>query len=270
MSDVIFAPDIYRAYNLDLRNLSDAEAAQHFAANAGERRVYGQTSSSQAFLSMRWLRGSGLEVGAGGHPTPLFGDAKAQLNDCDEALAFGGEHLDYRISIDSPEFREIGKTFDFTIACHVLEHADSFLRAIENLVAVTRKRGIVYLVLPDIDWLLDRTWLPYFDFEHHVTEYHEPLHFAKQHDDLYIKGWGNATLAFNEHAELSFEYKAALQTGYIPQSMRFMHHKHNYPFQDWIDMLLRARTFLGNTFRLMDARFGHERLDCHFILEVSG
>jgi hypothetical protein len=41
---------------------------------------------------MRWLRGNGIEVGAGANPVRLFGDASAQMSDCDGTASYMLEH----------------------------------------------------------------------------------------------------------------------------------------------------------------------------------
>ncbi|MFV0675233.1 methyltransferase domain-containing protein [Variovorax sp. tm] len=268
MTAVSFSPEIYRSYNLDLRHLSDEEAAAHFAAFPGERRVHASTADTRSFLSMRWLRGNGVEIGAGSNPTPLFGNAVALVADCDRDLVFGGRHLDLHKSLDAADFAASGKIFDFAIASHVLEHVDSVLRSLENLISVTKVGGIVYVVFPDIEWLNDVRWIPEFDFGHHVAEYSETMVFAELHDTLYLDAVDWAAIENNEHAQISEEYRRALRARSIPQSMRFMHHKHNYTMQGWLDLVTAARGFLRNTFRVVDVRYGHERKDCHFVLEV--
>jgi SAM-dependent methyltransferase len=265
-----FSPDIYRNYNLDLRHLTDSELLEHFHKYPHERRIYGNTSTTIETLSMRWLRGNGIEVGAGANPTPLFGDARARLSDCDETLAFGGNRIDVQYSIDDPEFsRQNRARYDFAIASHVLEHADSFLRAVENLLLITRAGGVVYIVLPDINFLLDKNWLPNFDFEHHITEYHKPLTHANLHDRLYISGSGEGILHTNQVAHLSKKYQAAVLSGHIPADQRFLHHKHNYGFNDWLGILHLTQGFFRGKFAFLDVRYGHERSDCHFVLGVS-
>jgi hypothetical protein len=266
---IAFSADVYRRYNLDIRHLTDNELLEHFQKNPQERRIYSNTSTTVEALSMRWLRGNGIEVGAGADPTPLFGDARTTMSDCDETLAFGGKRIDAQYSIDDPEFARANLArYDFAIASHVLEHADSFLRAVENLLAITRAGGVVYIVLPDINFLLDKNWLIYFDFEHHVAEYDEPLVHAELHDRLYISGAGEGILHTNEVAQLSKEYQAAVLSGHIPARQRFLHHKHNYSFNDWLAILQQTQGFFRDKFAFLEVRYGHERQDCHFVLEV--
>ena len=266
----LFDAEVYRAHNTDLREMTDFQLREHCSQFANERRIYGNTSSTAEFLSMRWLRGSGMEVGAGSHPTRLFGNAKAIAGDCDKALVFGGKSLDFVCSLDDPEF-PVGHLdrFDFVVASHVLEHVDSFLRALENLFSVTRAGGIIYIVLPDIEILGDKYWLPFFDFEHHRREYLEPLAYATLHDQLYIVGSGIGNLDENVHASLSADYKRAVFSGTIPPGQRFLHHKHNYDFDGWLNMFHEAKAFFDGRFKQAEVRYGHERMDCHFVLEVK-
>jgi hypothetical protein len=133
--------DLGRILCLCLRHLNDQELLEHFRKYPHERRIYGYTSTTVETLSMRWLRGNGVEVGAGAHPTPLFGEARTQMSDCDRTLALAENSLT-QYWVDDPEFARTNLArYDFSIASHVLEHADSFLRALENLLSITRVGG---------------------------------------------------------------------------------------------------------------------------------
>ena len=79
-----FSTLIYRQHSLDLRDMTDVELAAHFSQNSHERRLYGPTESTAEFISMRWLRGNGIEIGAGNKPISLFGNARVQMNDFDQ------------------------------------------------------------------------------------------------------------------------------------------------------------------------------------------
>jgi SAM-dependent methyltransferase len=250
--------------------LSDDELSEHFDKSQHEPRIYAEVQNTVELLSMRWLRGQGMEIGAGSYPTSLFGNASAILNDCDASLAFGGHELDLLCSVDAPEFGRLSeKKFDFVIASHVLEHVDSFLRAVENLICVVKPGGMIYIVLPDIEFLNDRLWLPMFDFDHHIDEYSEPFKYAKIHDNLYIEGSKDGIFQENNHAYLSDEYKQAIHTGKILENQRFLHHKHNYRFNGWLEIIESSRKFFNNKIVIEDARYGHERMDCHFMLKVN-
>jgi hypothetical protein len=48
-----FSADVYRACNLDLRDLSDDQLRAHFRANGHEARLFGPTVDTVRFISMR-------------------------------------------------------------------------------------------------------------------------------------------------------------------------------------------------------------------------
>lgn len=264
---------VYRSANLDLRAAghSDEALRSHFLEHGyKERRIFGPTGSAVEYLSMRWLRGQGVEIGAGNNPTRLFGDAAVVMADFDPDLSFGGSHFDLRVSIDDPDMpRIIGRQFDFAVASHVLEHSDSILRSLSNLANVVRSGGIVYVILPDIRQLDDANWMPNFDFAHHITEFTDPLDYAKLHDDLFFAQLGPDIGGGNAIADFMPEYRAAVNSGNIPQHWRFMHHKHNYTYGDWLELMVDARRFLNGAFEIEDARYGLDRHDCHFVLTVK-
>jgi hypothetical protein len=248
-----FSAEIYKLFNADLAHLSDVELHDHFEANKHENRIYKSVSSDVEFLSMKWLRGHGLEIGAGRYPTPLFGNASVIHADCDANLAFGGAEVNYLKSLDAKDFsaNHQGK-YNFIIASHVLEHCDSFIRAIENLILIVKKNGFIYITLPNIKFLNDINFIDDFDFQHHKA---------------YISACADSTDHENPHALISSDYRVAIQSGLIPQSMRFMTHKHNYEFEGWIDLIRNTQKFLGDEFSLVDLRYGHLRNDCHFIIQ---
>lgn len=268
-----FSLDLYRSYNLDLAHQSDESLFAHFLANQRDQRVYAKTDNTVEFLSMRWLRGDGFEVGAGAHPTPLYGNARALLSDCDDSHAFGGERVDIAGSVDDPDFwRDKEDNYDFVVASHVLEHVDSLLLAIDNMLKITRHNGIIYITLPDINFLHDKYWMPFYDFQHHIREYNHPKENLELHNNAvldFIKSSDDATTKESIHATFSDEYIESISNGYIPEAYRFMHHKHNYDFGGWLDILHQTKKFFSNRIKFVDARYGHERMDCHFVFQVT-
>lgn len=265
---ISFSPSVYKSFNLDLSGFNDAELLKHYQANNHERRIYGNVDTDVEFLSMRWIRGRGIEIGPGSSPTPLFGNAVTVIADCDADLNFGGEGMDINISVDDKIFpKKMMEKFDFVIASHVLEHCDSFIRALENLILITKKNGIVYIVLPDIEFLNDVKFISNFKFQHHEEEYLNSLVFSDLHDGQYINAVKDGLDDDNPHAKITDEYKKAIRAGVIPQSFRFMSHKHNYNFDGWIDLVLKVKAFLSDNFKIVDMRYGHIRKDCHFVLE---
>jgi hypothetical protein len=260
----LFAPIFYRSSNQDLRGLSDAACRTHFEQQGvRERRIFGPTFTSHDRLSMRWLRGSGIEIGPGETPTELYGESICSYADCDPALKaggrgqFGGLSCDEFFSLDDPTLfeRMPRKRFDFAIASHVLEHVDSFLLGFRNLIDMVRDGGICYVALPSSAYDYDKNWMPTFEFSHHIQEFEDPMKFVELHDRLVIE----------EHQKSG----SWVGVNQIPPEARFPHHKHSYDFHGWCDLILRSLDFLGGPARLMDACFGYERMDCNFVLERS-
>jgi SAM-dependent methyltransferase len=249
-----FDAQVYRSENPDLANLSEAELRSHFdTIGFAERRSFAALYDLHQKMSMRWLRGDGIEIGAGAYPTRLFGNARTVLADTDPKLKFGGTSVDVIFSLDQPNLEDlIGRDrFDFAIASHVLEHVDSLLRGLENLTRIVKPGGIIYVALPLKQYLHDKDWMPDFPFEHHVAEYSEPLSFAAHHDQLV------SDEHFRRHGD-------RIQ---IHPANRFLYHKHNYDFQDWTKVLLRATEHLQLPIVLVDAAAGGARQDANFVFE---
>lgn len=262
-----FDPTIYRAFNLDLAHLSEAALCEHFSDHQHEPRIYRKVDGDVELLSMKWLRGRGIEIGAGKYPTPLFGNASLDLVDCDEGLTYGGASLKIKLSLDDVNFtKKLPEQYDFAIASHVLEHVDSFIRAVENLIKSIKKGGCVYLVLPDKDWLQDKTYIEKYDFAHHEQEYFSPLKFARAHDKKFIEAVKLSSLSSHIHVAHEVDFLEEFSSGIIEQEKRFIYHKHNYNFLGWVELLQKTSTFLDGSFEIVDLRFGNVRKDCHFIL----
>lgn len=247
-----FDPAVYCKQNPYLSGLSDVELSAHFSGLGYlERRCYANFEDDHDRFSMRWLRGKGIEIGAGTSPTPLFGDATTTLADVDPSLAFGGSRYDHLCSLDDPQLIErlgLG-TFDFAIASQVLEHVASILRGFKNLIDLVKPGRIVYLALSIKEYLQDYHWMPHLLFEHHVND---PLKIAHHHDGL-ITGYRGQP------------YHSGRPQ--IPQNERFLHHKHNCVRHNWTALLMRSPEFLGTSARLVDSCVGRQRQDCNFMLQ---
>jgi hypothetical protein len=272
MKTSLFFSEIYKKYNLDLQHLNEEELIKHFSANQGEQRIYGPTETSAEFLSMRWLRGKGIEFGAGDKPIPLFGNAEVEFGDIDSTYhTYGGGDVEVITSVDNPELSTmLCKRYDFVIASHVLEHCDSFIRAIENLCSIVVPGGIVYLVLPDIAYIHDHKWMPSHDFSHHLEEYDNPMGYATHHMKDYANGILNNIDDLKQHMTLTEEYVESIQARNIPTKYHFIHHKHTYTYSGWLTLLLNVRHLFQDriNINIIDSRYDHERKDCHFVIKA--
>jgi SAM-dependent methyltransferase len=252
----LFDAKIYRSLNIDLHNLNDDACARHFVEfGKRERRLFGNVHTAHERISMKWLRGQGIEIGAGSNPTKLFGSTDVKLAEFDQTFFYGGTGADHFFSIDDPQLlnRPLSDRYDFAIASHVLEHADSFIWGLKNLIDLVVSGGIAFIALPCKAHLHDREWMPYFDFQHHLEEFQAPRKYSKLHDDLVIR----------EHKRMTGE------TITIPENERFMHHKHNYEFDEWFSLIALSLQHLGSPARIVDAAVGYERLDTLVVVEKA-
>lgn len=269
----LFDAAVYRNCNQDLNTKTDDECRAHFDAHGKfERRAFARVASTHDRMSMRWLRGSGIEIGAGSEPIALFGHAERCFADVDRDLKFGGASIDYAFNLDDPVlFDHVPQAaFDFAVASHVLEHVDSFLLGLRNLIGLVKPGAIVYAAVPSCEFDFDGTWMPNFDFQHHVEELSEPLKYARVHDDLlvevYRRGWvAGAGRELDAFRDEQF-YTALLDEGRLLPTQRFPHHKHSYSFAGWTQIIMQSLAFLGKA-RLVDSSFGYERMDCNFVFE---
>lgn len=262
---------VYRSSNQDLRDRSETECRVHFETRGKfERRLFGPVASTSERFSMRWLRGHGIEIGAGSTPLPLFGAADVRFADVDPSLKYGGSGVDEVFALDEPALfaRMAAGTYDFAAASHVLEHVDSLLLGVRNLIDLVRPGGIVYVAVPSREFDHDATWLPMFEFEHHVAELADPLRYARLHDEIVVAAYRRhqsgrwATDAFHDEA-----FFTALEAGRLSPGSRFGHHKHSYDYEGWMRLFVRALDHLDGPARLVDSAFGCERMDCHFAFE---
>jgi SAM-dependent methyltransferase len=264
-----FDPEIYRNCNQDLAGLSDEECKAHFLDfGRHERRIFSHVRTAHERLSMRWLRGQGIEIGAGDLPTPLFGEATVVHADTDASLLFGGLSIDLEFSLDDPDLTPTA-AFDFAIASHVLEHLDGLLIGLQNLIEMVRPKGIVYVSVPNREFDFDKYWLPEFPFEHHLEELSDKWAFKAHHDSLIVASFDTALHADSSrfprvHDDVLLE---ELRMGRLSEARRFAFHKHSYDFHGWASLFFRAASVIEPRFRVVDAAFGIERHDCNFVLE---
>lgn len=270
----LFSTDVYRKYNLDLRGLNDADLEAHFRSAQHEPRVFAETQSTAEYMSMAWLRGRGVEIGPGDNPCSVFGDASLDFVDIDIDGVFGEQDEFIEFDIQSNDLREdLKNQYDFVIASHVLEHCNSLLQSIKNCVEMLHPRhGTIYFVLPDIRYLEDHAWMPNFDFDHHIRELEDQYIHRRQHDKLFLDYsllHGGLKSRFNIPSELSGQL-AQKDQELIPIEYRYIIHKHNYTFSDWMNCLVKAFRWLGVEASLQDASFDRHRNDCHYVFTLGG
>ena len=258
----------YRKNNVDLRNLSDRELEEHYIKyGREERRIFRKPGDIREQMSMAWLRGKGLEIGAATNPTPLYGKKTAcsylepDVSDAEdsahtlgvvknkdfEGIRYWGNIEEKSISKKIPGYG----SFDFCIALHVLEHANSLIRAIKNTIEATKEEGIVYLALPDKNYLEDKIFMKRYGIFHHSIEYMVPKFFRREHHRRFCNGLGPES------------YKRILEKDIYM-------HRHTYDMDGYSSLFARIKdisVFFGFSFEIKDIAYGHERKDINIILE---
>ncbi len=134
-------------------------------------------------LSSKYLKGTGLEIGAGAVPLQTAGDAKTEYLDY-APKTFIAQH--FGISEDQVLCDLVGSmesipakanTYDFVAASHVLEHLEDPIRGLKEVFRVLKKEGVLFLVVPNIK-------SSEFDFNRNVL----PIsHFIEEHENEDIK-----------------------------------------------------------------------------------
>ncbi len=118
-------------------------------------------------LAQKYLRGSGIEIGAMASPSFRPLGASIKYVDLDFELAWkkaerDEEHRDEIIIepdiVDDAQFlKKIGDDqLDFVVAYHVLEHVPRTLEAIGNWIRVVRSGGHILMAVPDMRFTRDR------------------------------------------------------------------------------------------------------------------
>ena len=123
-------------------------------------------SSPKRIRAARWLRGSGIEIGALNAPLEVAPGVTVHYVDrapVDVLRGQYGELADQSlvpVSIigDAHDLSALAdESVDFVIANHLLEHLENPIRGLQEMLRVIRPGGILYTALPDPRATLDVT-----------------------------------------------------------------------------------------------------------------
>lgn len=122
--------------------------------------------ATRASIAAMFLRGAGLEVGAFTQPTDLPPGASAQYYDRYPAETLRGFYDEtcgrpmvephYHGEAQSLEGLPPGKTFDFFIANHVIEHLEDPIAFLKNIAAALNPSGRALLIAPNKRYSFDK------------------------------------------------------------------------------------------------------------------
>jgi SAM-dependent methyltransferase len=268
-----FDPEIYGKSNQDIRNLNlttDQLITHFYSCGIKERRKFSIQKTKSECLSHIYLRGHGIEIGAGANPTVLMETVICDYGDIVHEGIFDSDSLklDKKI-IDINKIENLNpklvEKYDFVIAAHVLEHCDSLVRSLKVLRKLCKPGGIVYIVLPDSSHDNDHTWLAKYSVAHHFIEYYFPNIFLKKHRNDFIK-----SINFSKESRGPIDIlRNVIYNNNIPFEYDYIFHRHSYEYQEWTSLLLKLNKYFNLGMRLIDSGFGHERNDAHFIFEKN-
>jgi len=141
-------------------------------------------------IATKFLSGDGIEIGALHHPLPVPATARVRYLDRmsrDDLVRhyteLAGTDL---VPVDIVDNGETLATVtdnacDFVIANHFLEHCENPLLALQNMVRVLKRNGILYLAIPDKRFTFDVD-RPLTPFSHLVDDYNKgPEHSRRAH-----------------------------------------------------------------------------------------
>jgi SAM-dependent methyltransferase len=276
-----FDPEIYGKSSQDLRNLNlstDELVAHFYSYGIKERRKFSIHKSQSESFSHIYLRGHGIEIGAGASPTILMESVNCDYGD----IAHDGLFDSYSLKLDK-KIIDINKIenvdpklvakYDFVIASHVLEHCDSLVRSLKALRKLSKPGGIIYVVLPDSSHDNDGALLKKHGVAHHFIEYYFPNIFLKKHRNNFLRSVDfvksdNNITSKEGNAPVGI-LRSAILNNHIPMEYDYIFHRHSYEYKDWITLILKLNNYFKIGLRLIDSGFGHERNDAHFIFEVN-
>lgn len=186
----------------------------------------------------RWLRGSGIEIGA--LDTPLVVPAGVQVRYVDRvpteelhkqyAELPDADFVPVSIVGDAQDLSALeDSSVDFVIANHLLEHLENPIAGLREMLRVIRPCGILYLALPDprVTFDVDRELTP---VDHVVDEYRNgTAHTREAHFTEWVA---------NAEKHVEWMQKARVKTG--PERVReLMDLDYSIHFHVW-----RPDTFL--------------------------
>lgn len=265
-----FDVNAYRSKNQDLKSLSDEKLTEHFQLfGRKERRTFAYCRTTIDRLSMKYLRGHGLEIGAGNAPIPLFGETVCTYADLSDQTVFGStgkEIIQYDFNHPTP----LIKKFDFVIASHVLEHVDSLARGLMAMAQPLKPGGMAYIILPNMENDADLFWIPEFGRIHHIIEFFSPRAFKARHEQDFCNGMTHVNLAQyweRMKREIPEDLKEDIIKRKLSPKYDYFYHRHSYNFGGWISLLLFLTRMIPYRMTLLDAAEGEERSDCHFIFK---
>jgi hypothetical protein len=153
-------------------------------------------SDLRSELSNRYLRGFGVEIGAGLSPTVapnISGIAFIDKRSPAEVAALFGRAPDYPILTPSEARERFSENVDFIVAHHVIEHCDDPIGVlVKEWLPMLKTDGLIYLSLPSSRHSCEQLRLP-TPVEHVLDDYYfnrpSTCYESKDHIYSFILQW---------------------------------------------------------------------------------
>jgi len=201
----------------------------------------------------RWIRGSGIEIGALHNPLHVPKGTTVRYVDRapTEQLRLQYPELGGIVPIsilgDAQNLSALlDNEVDFVIANHLIEHLEDPIRGLTELFRVIRPGGILYMAIPDPRATFDRRRPP-TSIEHINAEYKGGTAATREQ---HFREWVEmAEHQFDTHTLSTSEVNARIAQLI---EMDYSIHFHVYRPDTFIDLLCTARREAGTEFELID------------------
>jgi SAM-dependent methyltransferase len=215
--------------------------------------------SLRAELSYRYVRGSGIEIGALQFPLPVRPDVYVRYAD---RLTLADARVHYReldphplvdptIICDAAMLTPCAdRSVDFVVANHLLEHLKDPLAALQEWLRVVRPGGHIYVAVPEHTNPLDRL-RSVTAFDHLIADFEDRLN-REEFDRAHYQEWVAST-----RPNLTAEEREAFEVELIGQGYAI--HFHTFD----------AST-ISALFREAAERFSAEVVECRRDASVRG
>ncbi len=147
----------YPLDDLALRVAALHAQRRELQASALNKEIEGARKTVSDFF----IRGAGIEVGAGARPFPIPQAARCFYGDLrsidDLKCYFKTDAVVGEGTIDAQSFAGINNdSLDFVISAHVIEHLEDPIGSIRNAIRVLKPSGVHLLAVPDLRYTFDR------------------------------------------------------------------------------------------------------------------
>lgn len=199
-------------------------------------------------LSVKYLSGKGIEVGAWYSPLGVSKDVKVLYVDLIDENEHKRRNPEVKFEFSKIDIIDDGEKLmkindgsqDFVIANHFLEHTSNILGTIRIHLSKVKKGGILYYAIPNKDFTFDKE-REITSFEHLVDD---DLHPSDERDFEHYMDWSRKVEGIkNEESVLSHA-----------QELRKLDHRIHFHVWD-ADALeiffVKARRYLGKTFDIL-------------------